>query len=132
METMKDWYRGGDPSKKIPKLLVGLFGGIAGAASVLGNTPLDVVKTRMQSLDAARYKNTLDCAKSVELLVQYAVRCVQMCLPCCIELDTSKKGLLCCLSPFFGVRIFKIISKLSKSAVVTLYLLGISCDQKLN
>ena len=36
MESMKDWYREGDPKKHVPKLLVGLFGGIAGAASVLG------------------------------------------------------------------------------------------------
>jgi solute carrier family 25 citrate transporter 1 len=63
METLKDWYREGDPRKPVPKLIVGTFGGIAGAASVLGNTPLDVVKTRMQSLDAAKYKNTWDCAK---------------------------------------------------------------------
>jgi len=65
METMKDWYRDGDPNKKVPKLVVGLFGGVAGATSVLGNTPLDVVKTRMQSLDAAKYKNTWDCAKTI-------------------------------------------------------------------
>ena len=65
IETLKDWYREGDSNKKVPKLLVGLFGGIAGAASVIGNTPLDVVKTRMQSLDAARYKNTFDCAKQI-------------------------------------------------------------------
>jgi len=65
METLKDWYRGGDPNQKVPKLLVGLFGGIAGATSVLGNTPLDVIKTRMQSLDAAKYKNTLDCAQKI-------------------------------------------------------------------
>ena len=32
----------------IPKLVTGLFGGFAGACSVLGNTPLDVIKTRMQ------------------------------------------------------------------------------------
>ena len=63
METLKDWYRGGDPNGKVPKLIVGLFGGFAGACSVLGNTPLDVVKTRMQSLDANKYKNTFDCAK---------------------------------------------------------------------
>ena len=36
MESMKDWYREGDPKKHVPKLLVGLFGGIAGATSVLG------------------------------------------------------------------------------------------------
>jgi len=28
--------------------VVGVFGAIAGAASVYGNTPIDVVKTRMQ------------------------------------------------------------------------------------
>ena len=63
METCKDWYRGGDPNGKVPKLIVGLFGGFAGACSVIGNTPLDVIKTRMQSLDAKKYKNTWDCAK---------------------------------------------------------------------
>jgi solute carrier family 25 (mitochondrial citrate transporter), member 1 len=48
METCKDWYRGGDPNKPVPKLVVGAFGAVAGAASVFGNTPVDVVKTRMQ------------------------------------------------------------------------------------
>uniref|UniRef100_A0A2P2I0B8 Citrate transport protein n=2 Tax=Hirondellea gigas TaxID=1518452 RepID=A0A2P2I0B8_9CRUS len=65
METMKDWYRGGDPNQKVPKLVVGLFGGLAGAASVYGNTPVDVVKTRMQGLEASKYKNTLDCAMKI-------------------------------------------------------------------
>ena len=50
METCKDWYRKGDPNAHVPKLIVGLFGGFAGACSVLGNTPLDVVKTRIQTL----------------------------------------------------------------------------------
>lgn len=48
METLKDWYRGGDPKAPVPKLVVGAFGAFAGAASVFGNTPVDVVKTRMQ------------------------------------------------------------------------------------
>jgi len=65
METLKMWYKGGDSSKPIPKVIVGLFGGFAGACSVIGNTPLDVVKTRMQGLDAARYKNTIDCARQI-------------------------------------------------------------------
>lgn len=36
METLKDWYRGGDNSKSISKPIVGLMGAVAGAASVYG------------------------------------------------------------------------------------------------
>jgi len=36
-------------------------GGIAGAASVFANTPVDVVKTNMQGLEAKKYKNGMDC-----------------------------------------------------------------------
>lgn len=61
METLKDWWRAGDPNKPVNKVVVGGFGAVAGAASVFGNTPIDVVKTRMQGLEAARYKSTLDC-----------------------------------------------------------------------
>lgn len=61
METCKDKYRGGDPTKPVPKMVVGAFGAIAGAASVFGNTPIDVVKTRMQGLEAAKYNGTMDC-----------------------------------------------------------------------
>jgi solute carrier family 25 (mitochondrial citrate transporter), member 1 len=65
METLKDVYKGGDQKKTVPKLVVGAFGAVAGAASVFGNTPIDVVKTRMQGLEASKYKNTLDCAAQI-------------------------------------------------------------------
>ncbi|KAK4878029.1 hypothetical protein RN001_010535 [Aquatica leii] len=65
METLKDMYRDGDPTKPVPKLVVGGFGAFAGAASVFGNTPIDVVKTRMQGLEAHKYKNTLDCTLKI-------------------------------------------------------------------
>ena len=48
VETLKDWYKGDEKNKSVPKPIVGAFGAIAGAASVFGNTPIDVVKTRMQ------------------------------------------------------------------------------------
>jgi len=60
-ETLKEWYRDGDPNKNVPKPMVGIFGLIGGAVSVFANTPIDVVKTRMQGLDANKYKNTFDC-----------------------------------------------------------------------
>jgi solute carrier family 25 citrate transporter 1 len=65
METLKEQYRkykNQGHNASVPVLITGIFGLIAGAASVFGNTPLDVVKTRMQSLEAAKYRNTLDCA----------------------------------------------------------------------
>ncbi|XP_012288153.1 tricarboxylate transport protein, mitochondrial [Orussus abietinus] len=65
METAKDWYKGGDNNKSVPKLMVGTFGAIAGAASVFGNTPIDVVKTRMQGLEASKYKNSWDCVVKI-------------------------------------------------------------------
>lgn len=48
METLKDWYKGGDKNVAVPKLVIGAFGACAGAVSVFGNTPIDVIKTRMQ------------------------------------------------------------------------------------
>ncbi|XP_023245760.1 putative tricarboxylate transport protein, mitochondrial [Copidosoma floridanum] len=65
MESAKEWYKGGDNNKHVPKLVVGAFGAIAGAASVYGNTPIDVVKTRMQGLEASKYKNSWDCAVQI-------------------------------------------------------------------
>jgi len=38
-----------------------MVGGIAGAASVVGNTPIDVIKTKMQGFQASKYKGTWDC-----------------------------------------------------------------------
>ncbi|KAJ0019250.1 hypothetical protein NQD34_006819 [Periophthalmus magnuspinnatus] len=65
MTSLKNWYKGDNPNKPINPLVTGTFGAIAGAASVFGNTPLDVIKTRMQSLEAHKYKSTLDCAVKI-------------------------------------------------------------------
>ena len=46
--NLKSWLQEGDNSKDIGAVRTFLIGGVAGAASVFGNTPVDVVKTRMQ------------------------------------------------------------------------------------
>ena len=46
--NLKNYLQDGDPSKDIGSIRTFIIGGIAGAASVFGNTPVDVVKTRMQ------------------------------------------------------------------------------------
>lgn len=46
-----------------------LLGGMsAGCFSTLGNNPFDVVKTKMQGVDAAKYSNTFDCFRKVRVL----------------------------------------------------------------
>ncbi|XP_042187407.1 tricarboxylate transport protein B, mitochondrial [Oncorhynchus tshawytscha] len=65
MTSLRNWYKGDNPNKAVNPVVTGTFGAIAGAASVFGNTPLDVIKTRMQGLEAHKYKSTLDCAVKI-------------------------------------------------------------------
>ena len=58
---IKDHLTGGDPKVKLEAYQTALAGAAAGAVSVFGNNPIDVVKSRMQGLQAAEYKNGLDC-----------------------------------------------------------------------
>jgi len=58
------WMRKGRDSNLTPFHTL-FAGALAGAASVFGNTPIDVVKTRMQSLEAQKYKGTWDCIKTI-------------------------------------------------------------------
>jgi len=53
--------QGGDHQKVLPWYSSLFCGAIAGATSVIGNNPLDVIKSRMQGLEAHKYKNSLDC-----------------------------------------------------------------------
>ncbi len=51
------------PGEKLGTGLTFTLGGIAGLVTVCVTQPLDVIKTRMQSIDAKKeYRNTLQCA----------------------------------------------------------------------
>jgi len=57
--------RKNDTEKKLNPLEIFISGVIAGAASVFGNTPVDVIKTRMQGLEASKYSGVIDCARKI-------------------------------------------------------------------
>ncbi|TFJ85469.1 hypothetical protein NSK_002979 [Nannochloropsis salina CCMP1776] len=60
----KNWVTNNGQHNLTP--LTSFLGGMsAGCFSTLCNNPLDVIKTRMQGLDAAKYKNALDCAQQL-------------------------------------------------------------------
>lgn len=42
-----------------------VYGGIAGIISVYATMPFDVIKTRMQGLEAKQYSSSFDCAKKI-------------------------------------------------------------------
>ena len=65
VESFRSWHTGGDPTQKVSTLYMGLYGGIAGALSVIANTPLDVVKTRMQGLESKKYTGFRHCIKTI-------------------------------------------------------------------
>lgn len=59
--SIKDHLTGGDSKVQLPAWQTAAAGAAAGAVSVFGNNPIDVVKSRMQGLQASEYKNGLDC-----------------------------------------------------------------------
>ncbi len=63
--NLTDWFkaRSGSSRNSSPETL--FAGGLAGFVSVYGNTPIDVVKTRMQGLEAAKYRSSLHCAQQI-------------------------------------------------------------------
>ncbi|KAH9399668.1 hypothetical protein TYRP_017658 [Tyrophagus putrescentiae] len=62
VETLKEWFSKKENNKSsVNKLATFTFGMIAGAVSVYGNNPIDVIKTRLQGLESAKYRSTWDC-----------------------------------------------------------------------
>ncbi|KAB0398313.1 hypothetical protein E2I00_016903, partial [Balaenoptera physalus] len=55
--SLCNWYQGDNPNKPMNP---SDHWSITGTASVRGNTPLDMIKTRMQGLEAHKYRKTWD------------------------------------------------------------------------
>eukprot|EP00744_Colponema_vietnamica_P002336 GILI01003685.1.p1 GENE.GILI01003685.1~~GILI01003685.1.p1 ORF type:complete len:333 (+),score=91.82 GILI01003685.1:244-1242(+) len=64
-DKVKGFLESFHPGKAANPLETALSGVVAGAASVIGNTPIDVIKTRMQGLHASKYKGSFDCARQI-------------------------------------------------------------------
>ncbi|XP_055327360.1 uncharacterized protein LOC129580727 [Paramacrobiotus metropolitanus] len=62
VESLKDWRKQGNPKAKVSKPLTAVFGAIGGIVSVFCNTPLDVMKSRLQGIEAKKYRNIVHCA----------------------------------------------------------------------
>ncbi|KAF8064272.1 mitochondrial tricarboxylate transporter [Lyophyllum atratum] len=62
--TLKQFVQGtARPGQPLPSAITFTIGGIAGLVTVYTTMPLDVIKTRMQSLEArAQYRNSFHCA----------------------------------------------------------------------
>ncbi len=89
VESLKDWYlkrkegkeddknnlksmpkqktptSGAGAAGVVPPAITFAFGALSGAVSVYGNNPVDVIKTRMQGLEAAKYRGTIHCAVTI-------------------------------------------------------------------
>ncbi|KAF6214477.1 hypothetical protein GE061_009220 [Apolygus lucorum] len=65
MESFKDYYQKGDVSVVVPVYLTLIFGIFTSFFTAYLNSPIDVVKTRMQGLERKRYKNSWDCLVQV-------------------------------------------------------------------
>ncbi|XP_075678667.1 tricarboxylate transport protein, mitochondrial-like [Dermatophagoides pteronyssinus] len=66
-DSLQEWHNNRQPmdKDKNKKILIPIFGAIAGATSVFGNTPMDVVKTRMQGLEAHKYRGVIHCMTKI-------------------------------------------------------------------
>lgn len=62
--TLKQFVQGSSrPGQQLPSVVTFGIGALAGIITVYTTMPLDVIKTRMQSLEArAQYRNSAHCA----------------------------------------------------------------------
>jgi solute carrier family 25 citrate transporter 1 len=54
-----------EPGKKIASWKSFLSGALAGTTSTILTMPVDVIKTRLQGVDAGKYRGVIDCARQI-------------------------------------------------------------------
>ncbi|EFO99509.1 hypothetical protein CRE_22459 [Caenorhabditis remanei] len=65
MDLLKDFYKNRNDTKEVPLLILAMTGVTAASVAVFMSTPLDVVKTRMQSFQGRDFKNFVHCVKTI-------------------------------------------------------------------
>ena len=66
MGQYREWMLRDRPDDAVLAPWEGLLGGMfSGCCSTIANNPIDAVKTRLQGLDAAKYKGTMDCVSQM-------------------------------------------------------------------
>ncbi|GAA5855463.1 hypothetical protein JCM9279_005484 [Rhodotorula babjevae] len=64
--TLKSFVQGSRPGEALPAGITFAIGAVAGVVTVYATMPLDVIKTRMQSLEArTQYRNAFHCAARI-------------------------------------------------------------------
>jgi len=63
--SLSNWTHSKHSETPLSVPMKGLFGGIGAIISVCLNTPIDVVKTRMQGLEAHKYASFVDCVRQI-------------------------------------------------------------------
>ncbi|BES88481.1 Tricarboxylate transport protein [Nesidiocoris tenuis] len=65
MESFKEFYDKENPSKPLPPHIACSWGIVTSFFTTYLNSPIDLVKTRMQGLERKRYKSSWDCLRRV-------------------------------------------------------------------
>ena len=77
MDLLKDFYKSQNDTKEVPLPILAMTGVTAASVAVFMSTPLDVVKTRMQSFQGRDFKNFVHCVKTIwkeEKLMGFVVK----------------------------------------------------------
>lgn len=65
MVAQKDLFAGSDSTVIVPMPIVGIFGVISGAATFVGNIPVEMIEKRVKSFKSRKRKKSMDCTTEI-------------------------------------------------------------------